>query len=95
MSVTASLSGFCTRACFCRIAPATRANAEPLETATNRWVPMGCGPNVDQAWCASRPFIVPKVPAGQYELVAEIWPPNEIGKTEVLAEYTCADVKVA
>ena len=50
---TSSLSGFCTRACFCRIAPATRANDEPLETATNRWVPMGCGPNVDQAWCAN------------------------------------------
>jgi hypothetical protein len=27
----------------------------PLETATNRWIPMGCGPNVDQAWLGKGP----------------------------------------
>ena len=37
------------RAYFPRIVPATWANDAPLETATNRWVPMACGPNVDQA----------------------------------------------
>jgi hypothetical protein len=47
-SATSSLSGFCTRACFPRIASATCANDVPLETATNRWAPMACGPNVDQ-----------------------------------------------
>jgi hypothetical protein len=45
-----SLSGFCTRACFPRIAPATWANGVPLETVVNRSVPMACGPNVDQAY---------------------------------------------
>jgi hypothetical protein len=42
------LSGFSTRACFCRIAPATCINNVPLETAMNRSTPMACGPNVDQ-----------------------------------------------
>jgi hypothetical protein len=46
---TASLSGFCTGACFPRIAPTTWANDGPLETVANRSVPMACGPNVDQA----------------------------------------------
>src|SRR5215207_3847971 len=47
---SASLSGFCPRACFRRIAPATCATTyrwRPLETVTNRSVRMGCGPNVD------------------------------------------------
>jgi hypothetical protein len=44
-----SLSGFCPRACFRRIAPATCANDLPLETIANRSAPMACGPNVDQA----------------------------------------------
>ena len=26
----------------------------PLETVANRSVPMGCGPNVDQAWLGGR-----------------------------------------
>jgi hypothetical protein len=43
------LSGFSTRACFPRIALATWANDVPLGTVANRWVPMACGPNVDQA----------------------------------------------
>jgi hypothetical protein len=45
----------------------------------------------------SRPFTVPNVPAGQYELIAEIWPRNEIGRegVETLAEHTCADVSIA
>jgi hypothetical protein len=43
------LSGFCTRACFPRIAPATCANDVPLETVADRSVPLACGPNVDQA----------------------------------------------
>jgi hypothetical protein len=46
---SSDLSGFCPRACFCRIEPATWANDAPLETATNRSAPMACGPNVDQA----------------------------------------------
>jgi hypothetical protein len=46
---TSSLSGFCTRACFPRIGPASCANDGPLETVANRSVPMACGPNVDQA----------------------------------------------
>jgi hypothetical protein len=46
---TSSLSGFCPRACFPRIAPGTCASDVPLETAGDRWVPMSCGPNVDQA----------------------------------------------
>ena len=47
-SETSSLSGFCTRVRFCRIAPVTWANDAPLETVANRWAPMACGPNVDQ-----------------------------------------------
>ena len=54
MAQSSSLSGFCTRACFPRIAPATWANDPPLVTATNRSVPMACGPNVDQAWRGGR-----------------------------------------
>jgi hypothetical protein len=46
---TSSLSGFCTRACFPRIASATLANGVPLETVRNRSAPSACGPNVDQA----------------------------------------------
>jgi hypothetical protein len=49
---SSSISGFSTRACFRRIAPATWANDVPLETVANRSIPMECGPNVDQA---SRP----------------------------------------
>jgi hypothetical protein len=45
---TASLSGFCTRTRFCRIAPTTSMNDVPLETVTDRSVPMACGPNVDR-----------------------------------------------
>ena len=44
-----SLSGFCMRACFPWMAPATCANDGPLETVANRSVPLACGPNVDQA----------------------------------------------
>jgi hypothetical protein len=51
---TASLSGFCTRASYCRIAPASWANDAPLETIGNRSAPMGCGPDVDQAHDAQR-----------------------------------------
>ena len=36
-----SLSGFCPRACFCRITPATCANDVPLETAGDRCEPLG------------------------------------------------------
>jgi hypothetical protein len=36
-----SLSGFCPRACFRRIAPATCANDLPLETAGDRCEPLG------------------------------------------------------
>jgi hypothetical protein len=39
--MSASLSGFCTRACLCRITPATWANDVLLETVANRLVPMG------------------------------------------------------
>ena len=46
---TSSLSGFCTRACFCRVAPATWANDVLLETAANRSAPMACGSDVDRA----------------------------------------------
>jgi hypothetical protein len=46
---TSSLSGFSTRLCLRRIAPATWANDVPLETVANRSAPMACGPNVDQA----------------------------------------------
>jgi hypothetical protein len=53
---TSSSSGFCPRACFPRIAPATCANDVPLETAPNRPDPMGGGPNVDQGLgCVARP----------------------------------------
>jgi hypothetical protein len=45
---TSSLSGFCTRVCFPRIAPATCTSDVPLETVVNRSAPMACGPNVDQ-----------------------------------------------
>ena len=45
----ASLSGFCPGARFPWIAPVTCANEVPLETVRDRWVPMGCGPNVDHA----------------------------------------------
>ena len=45
---TSSLSGFSTRACFPRIAPATCTNDVPLETVVNRSVPMACEPHVDQ-----------------------------------------------
>jgi hypothetical protein len=38
---TSSLSGFCSRACFRRIAPATCANDLPLETAGDRCEPLG------------------------------------------------------
>ena len=31
------------------IGPATWANDVPQETVVNRWAPMACGPNVDQA----------------------------------------------
>jgi hypothetical protein len=41
---TSSLSGFCTRACYRRIAPVTWANDIPLETVANRSIPMACGP---------------------------------------------------
>ena len=34
------LSGFCPRACFPRIAPATCANDLPLETAGDRYEPL-------------------------------------------------------
>jgi hypothetical protein len=53
---TSSLSGFCPRVCFRRIAPATCANDLPLETVANRSAPMACGPNVDQVvrWSNAR-----------------------------------------
>ena len=38
---TSSLSGFCPRACFPRIAPATCANDLPLEPTGNRCEPLG------------------------------------------------------
>src|SRR5215218_10031070 len=38
---TSSLSGFCPRACFPRMAPATWANDVPLETAGDRYEPLG------------------------------------------------------
>jgi hypothetical protein len=38
---TSSLSGFCPRACFPRIAPATCANDLPLETVRDRYEPLG------------------------------------------------------
>jgi hypothetical protein len=60
---TSSLSGFCTRACFCRIPAATWANDLPVETVANRSVPMACGPNVDQAGLLSGP-----VQLGQWAL---------------------------
>jgi hypothetical protein len=51
---TSSLSGFCPRACFPRIAPGTCASDVPLETAGDRWRPLGsdglwtkCGPSHD------------------------------------------------
>jgi hypothetical protein len=47
--VTSSASGICAWACSPRIAPAAWANDAPLETVTNRWTPMACGPNVDQS----------------------------------------------
>jgi hypothetical protein len=43
------LSGFCPRARFRRIAPATCTNDLPPETAANCSAPIACGPNVDQA----------------------------------------------
>ena len=49
---TSSLSGFCPRARFRRMAPATCANDRPLRTAGDRYEPLGSdgmGPNVDQA----------------------------------------------
>jgi hypothetical protein len=45
--MSASLSGFCPRACFRRIAPATCANDLPLETAGDRCEPLGSD-GVDQ-----------------------------------------------
>src|SRR5215207_7499362 len=39
--MSASLSGFCPRACYRRIAPATCANDLPLETAGDRCEPLG------------------------------------------------------
>jgi hypothetical protein len=48
---TSSLSGFCARACFPRIAPSTWANGVPLETVRNarrRW-------RVDQTWTRQGP----------------------------------------
>jgi Phage integrase family len=51
---TSSLSGFCTRVCFCRIAPATCANDAPLRTVGNRSGPMVCGPNVDHRPLSAR-----------------------------------------
>jgi hypothetical protein len=38
-----SLSGFCPRSCFPRIAPAAWANDLPLETAGDRCEPLGTG----------------------------------------------------
>jgi hypothetical protein len=46
--LTSSLSGFSTRLCLRRIAPATWANDVPLATVANRSAPMAYGPNVDQ-----------------------------------------------
>jgi hypothetical protein len=43
----------------------------------------------------SRPFLIPPgVPAGTYELNAELWPANKIGDdgVETLAEAPCAAV---
>jgi hypothetical protein len=49
---SSSLSGFCTQACFCRIAPATWANDAPVATVANRSAPMGVwtkrGPSLAQ-----------------------------------------------
>jgi hypothetical protein len=74
------LSGFCTRASFPRITPATWVNDEPLETVGNRSVPMACGPNADQVgapWVPdlvwSRAFgapVLPLVPSGRGWLLA-------------------------
>ena len=50
---TSSLSGFCTGACFPRIASATWANEVPLGTVANRAVPMAC---VDQTWTRDVPL---------------------------------------
>jgi len=53
------------------IGPATWANDVPQETVVNRWAPMACGPNVDQArlGCggrrsASGPWLARQTPAG-------------------------------
>jgi hypothetical protein len=46
---TSSSSGFCPRARFPRMAPATWVNDVPLETVADRSAPMACGPDVDQA----------------------------------------------
>lgn len=38
----------------------------------------------------TRPFFIPDdAPAGRYEFVAEIWPPNMIGEGETLTEDHC------
>jgi hypothetical protein len=45
----------------------------------------------------SRQFLVPvSVPAGAYELDAELWPPNEVGHdgVDTLAETACATVRL-
>jgi hypothetical protein len=49
------LSGFCAGPRIPRIPPVTWANDEPLETVANRWAPMACGPNVDQATIINLP----------------------------------------
>jgi hypothetical protein len=48
---TSSLSGFCPRACYRRIAPATCANDLPLETAGDRCEPLGS----DGVWTTRGP----------------------------------------
>ena len=46
---TSSLSGFCTRDSFCRMAPATWANGVSLETVRSCSAAMACGPSVSGA----------------------------------------------
>ncbi len=45
----AVLSGFCATASYPRDPTGDLHQEVPLETTTNRSVPMACGPNVDQA----------------------------------------------
>ena len=75
---TSSLSGFCPRACFRRIAPATCANDLPLETAANRSAPMACGPSACPARGGSGappggPWLARQTPAGCPRQASPAW----------------------